>query len=88
MIDNPFAVLDRRLNRLESLIINLSSELKSREKEEILEVDDVCRMFGVSRTTVYEWRRSGKVNSYQRGRRVYFKKSELLRFRSEEGGTL
>ena len=84
MIDNPFAVLDRRLNRLESLIIKLEEYLKSREKEELLEVDDVCRMFGVSRTTVYEWRRSGRVKSHQRGRRVYFKKTELLKFRADD----
>lgn len=88
MIDNFFKELEGRLHRLESLITNLSEELKDRKKDEILEVDDVCRMFGVTRTTVYEWRRSGKVNSYQRGRRVYFKKAELLKFRPEEGGTL
>lgn len=58
--------------------------LRFKEQEEILEVDDVCRMFGVSRTSVYQWRRSGKVPSYHRGRRVYFKKSELLRFRKDE----
>ncbi|WP_224999422.1 helix-turn-helix domain-containing protein [Cesiribacter sp. SM1] len=84
MLDNPFAVLERRLNRIESLITSLGQELQSQQKEEVLEVEDVCRMFGVSRTTVYEWRRSGKVPSYHRGRRVYFKKSELLRFRKDE----
>jgi excisionase family DNA binding protein len=71
IIDSVNACLKHR-----SLLVN--------EQEEILEVDAVCRMFGVSRTTVYEWRRSGKVPSYHRGRRVYFKKSELLRFRKDE----
>ena len=56
----------------------------SQNTEEVLEVDGVCKMFGVSRTTVYHWRRTGKVNSYQRGRRVFFKKSELLEFRNSE----
>lgn len=83
-MENPFYTLERRLNRIESLLETLGEEIRSNEKEEILEVDDVCRIFGVSRTTVYEWRRTGKVNSYQQGRRIYFKKSELLRFRSEE----
>ena len=83
-MENPFSTLERRLNRIESLIATLGDEIRSREKEEILEVDDVCRMFGVSRTTVYEWRRSGRVKSHQRGRRVYFKKSELLRFSAED----
>ena len=52
--------------------------------DKILAVDAVCKKFGVSRTTVYEWRRSGKVPSHQRGRRVFFKESELLKFRTEE----
>lgn len=87
-MENPFYTLERRLNRIESLLESMGEEIRSKEKEEILEVDDVCRMFGVSRTTVYEWRRTGKVNSYQRGRRVFFKKEDLMKFRKEEGGTL
>ena len=83
-MENPFYTLDRRLNRIESLLESMGEEIRSKEKEEILEVDDVCRLFGVTRTTVYAWRRTGKVKSYQKGRRVYFKRSELLQFRSEE----
>lgn len=52
--------------------------------EEVLSVDEVCKRLNVSRTTVYEWRRSGKVPSHQIGRRVFFKKSELLKFRPNE----
>lgn len=54
--------------------------------DKILGVDEVCEKFGVSRTTIYEWRRTGKVPSHQRGRRVYFKESELLNFRLNDAG--
>ena len=59
-------------------------QLNAPNTEEILGVDEVCNKLGVSRTTVYEWRRSGKVPSHQIGRRVFFKKSELLKFRPNQ----
>ena len=59
-------------------------QLNAPNTEEILGVDEVCSKLGVSRTTVYQWRRSGKVPSHQIGRRVFFKKSELLKFSPDQ----
>lgn len=85
-------LLSMPVDELQSMIIDCVTaclrhqNLEQKEQEEILGVDAVCRKFDVSRTTVYEWRRSGKVPSYRRGRRVYFKMSELLRFTQQKGG--
>ena len=76
---------------LQSIIIDsVNACLKHHQKnlatssDKIFNVGEVCKLLGVSRTTVYEWRRSGKVPSHRIGRRVFFKESELLKFRPEE----
>lgn len=44
---------------------------------ELLKVDDICQMFGVSRVTVHNWKRKGILQPYYISSRLYFKRSEV-----------
>lgn len=46
--------------------------------EKLLSVDQTAAFFGVSRQTVYNWKREGKLTYCRKGGRVFFKQSELI----------
>ena len=47
-------------------------------KEEILLIDDVQRIFRVSKVTIHKWKKMGLLPFYKMGRKVYFKRSEVI----------
>lgn len=49
------------------------------EEETLLTVEEVAEYLEVSKVTIHTWKREGKLPFYRMGRRVYFKKSEILR---------
>jgi len=49
------------------------------EEETLLTVEEIAEYLGVSKVTIYSWKKEGKLPFYRMGRRVYFKKSEILR---------
>ncbi len=75
------------VHELKDLIINCVSEafneqskLNSKQEEEtLLTVAELSKYLGVSKVTIHTWKREGKLPFYTMGRRVYFKKSEILR---------
>lgn len=54
-------------------------------KVEVLYVNDVAKIFGVTRQTIYKWEREGLLHSYQTpsGRR-YYKPEDIEKFFSEK----
>lgn len=44
----------------------------------LLQMKDVCAFLSISRPTCYEWMRAGRLPFYRKGRRLYFKQSEVL----------
>lgn len=52
----------------------------------MLKVKDVAKKFGVSRQTIYEWRKNGLLPSFNIGRSVYFNPDEVQK-RIEESLT-
>lgn len=45
---------------------------------EFLSVKQAMVLIGVSRVTLYRWQREGRVRPYKAGRRVLYRRSELL----------
>lgn len=72
----------------EELIELISSSLKSvlentnqnppTPDEQLIKIDEVCELFKVSKPTIFEWKKAGKLPFYRIGRRVYFKKNEIM----------
>jgi excisionase family DNA binding protein len=52
------------------------SELK--QSEQIMTRDEVCDLLSITKSTLWKRTKSGKLQSYGCGRRVYYKRSEVL----------
>ena len=58
--------------------------LKSQEKvtdpipEDLLSIEDIQKIFKVSKVTVHKWKKKGLLPFYKMNRKVYFKKSEVI----------
>ena len=46
--------------------------------EELLNIEAVQKMLGVSKVTIHKWKKKGLIPFYKINRKLYFKKSELL----------
>ena len=80
-MDNPFQELYERLDRIEDLLSNVtehkSSESES-EEDRLLNVREAARFLGDAVATLYGRTSKNEIPFYKRGKKVYFKKSELL----------
>lgn len=49
------------------------------EPDELLKIGDVAKMFRVSTVTIFDWKKKGKLPFHRIARKVYFKRSEVLK---------
>lgn len=92
---NEFTFTSLSSDDLQNLVKNcLSVSLKDlnpvdSNDDELLTIDEVQKLFKVSRVTIYNWRKKGLLPFYQIQSRIYFKRRELLeslnRFGSKYG---
>jgi excisionase family DNA binding protein len=65
---------------------SVSEAISSHHKEEetqvksddLLSIEDIQKIFNVSKVTVHKWKKKGLLPFYKMNRKVYFKKSEVL----------
>jgi len=48
-------------------------------QEELISIDEVTGIFKVSKVTIHKWKRKGLIPFHKVNRKLYFKKSELLK---------
>ena len=86
-MDNPFQELYERLDRIEGLLV-IVKDHKTPESEDdderLLNVREAARYLGDAVATLYGRTSKNEIPFYKRGKKVYFKKSELLAW-IEEG---
>jgi excisionase family DNA binding protein len=46
--------------------------------EDLLSIEDIQKVFRVSKVTVHKWKKKGLLPFYKMNRKVYFKKSEVI----------
>jgi len=70
----------RRINRIEELIFNANFEKSGDELEadRLLNVREATRFLGDAVATLYGRTSRNEIPFYKRGKKVYFKKAELL----------
>ena len=56
------------------------------KQDELLKIDDVCRLFKVSKVAIFSWKKRGLIPFYRVGGRVFYKKSEVLSAMKKIGG--
>ncbi len=45
---------------------------------ELMSIDETCKFLQVSKVTIHKWKKKKLIVSHRIGRRIYFKKQELL----------
>lgn len=79
MYDFPAAIAETLLPQIRQIIKEEIDASKTAELQaKYISVDEVMKMFSVSRGTIYNWERDGKIKSYLMGGRRLFKYGELI----------
>jgi excisionase family DNA binding protein len=83
-MNNPFDVIEARLNNIETLLIDLKQPLKElgepTETDELLTVQDTAKFLSLSVPTVYALISKGELPVMKRSKRCYFSKIELITY--------
>lgn len=74
---NPFESISVRLDNIENLLLDIKHPPKE-NPDELLNTKKACELLDITKSTLWKRRRAGKVKAYGQGKRVYYKKSELL----------
>lgn len=63
---------------MNSITLNSSAGAPALTTEQLLTIEDVCREFGISKTTLSEWMKNDIVPFLRLGRRVYFERAQVV----------
>lgn len=76
-MENPFEIILEKLNSIEKAIEKLNSA-KNNDENVLLSRTEACELLKINFTSLWKHTKSGKLNSYGIGNRVYYKKGEIL----------
>lgn len=79
IIENPFETILKRLTGIENQIRFLHQQ-KSRQEPDFLTVDQAAALLNLSKATVYKKVSAGELPKYKSGKKLHFKKAELIKF--------
>ncbi|EOR92748.1 hypothetical protein ADIARSV_4099 [Arcticibacter svalbardensis MN12-7] len=48
------------------------------DNPDLMNMEEVIKFLKVSKVTIHNWKRNGIIKSHKMGRKLYFKKSEML----------
>ena len=60
------------------LIEKHANSFQEDKEEDLLSIEDVQKIFRVSKVTIHKWKKLGLIPFYKVNRKLYFKKSEVL----------
>ncbi|WP_420398682.1 helix-turn-helix domain-containing protein [Flagellimonas sp.] len=68
------------LDSIRTLVTDAVNEVKNEEHklQEHLSTSEAMKFLNCSKTTLWKWEKDGKINKYGIGRKVYYKRSELI----------
>ena len=80
MLENPFAILERRLNRLEALLIEVkdAQSLPPHEAPELGGIELAQQITRLSKPRFYALVSARGIPNAKRGNKLYFNRAELL----------
>ena len=83
-MNNPFEVIEARLNNIETLLLDLKHLPKEQgeqpETDELLTVQDTAKFLSLSVATVYGLIHKCELPVMKRSKRCYFSKVELINY--------
>lgn len=80
MLENPFSILERRLNRLEALLIEVKDAqlMPSHDAPEVGGIELAQQVTRLSKPRIYALVSARGIPHAKRGNKLYFTKAELL----------
>ena len=63
---------------LDALTTQSNQEVKKPSSDDLINIEDIQKIFNVSKVTVHKWKQKGLIPFYKMNRKVYFKKSEVI----------
>lgn len=86
-MNNPFEAIAARLSSIETMLLNLKHPPKQLETTELPEnpitIQGAAQFLGLTVPTMYSKVSKGEVPVTKRGKRLYFFRSELLKYLKE-----
>lgn len=83
-MNNPFEVIEARLNSIENLILNLKHIPKTVEptdqSEKLLTIQEAAEFLSLTVPTMYSKVSKGELPVMKRSKRLYFSRTELLEY--------
>ena len=49
-----------------------------KEEDQLLKIEEACELLKVSKVTIHKWKKQNKIQSYRIGRKIYFKRGEII----------
>ena len=87
-MNNPFEVIEARLNNIETLLLDLKhvpteQSKRSAEADELLTVQQTAQFLSLSVATIYGLIHKGELPTMKRSKRCYFSKVDLINYLKE-----
>jgi len=81
-MNNPFEIIEARLNNIETLLLDLKHTPKEQgertEPEQLLTVQQAAELLNLSVPTLYGYSQRAEIPVCKRGKRLYFSKQSLF----------
>jgi excisionase family DNA binding protein len=80
---NELVLSPVKVDDLVNLIVNailekLQPQQQTPESDPLIKIDEVCKILNVSKVTVFNWKKSGKIPFHRISSQIFFRKSEVL----------
>lgn len=83
-MNNPFEVIEARLNTIETLLLDIKhrpkGEPEAQEAEKVLTVKEAAAFLSLSVPTIYGMISKGELPVMKRSKRCYFSKMDLIAY--------
>lgn len=72
------SVIGNALQNLNFKDANLKNGESLNENPDLMDMEEAIKFLKVSKVTIHNWKKKGIIKSHKMGRKLYFKRSELL----------
>lgn len=78
-MENPFEIIDQRLSNLEKMLEVLINSQKNIHEDSYMTRKQVCDLLKCHINTLDDYTHTGLIPTYQIGKKILFKRSEVMK---------
>ncbi len=81
-MDNPFEIIEKRLDNIESILTEINKKLETKaitkkQEDKLLTIEEVTSYLSLAKSSIYGKVQRRAIPCIKSGKRLYFKKSEI-----------